>query len=522
MSKRSPKSVEEKCEILQLYLSHKQSLSQLTKTYQVSDYTIRHWMKRYESDGVDGLREKHTWKRYSKALKEQAVQDYLDGKESTYDICQRYEISSRSVLSRWIKEYTSSKGLKATSKGYSRMKQGRNTTFEERVEIVNYTIAHDKDYQAAVETFGVSYQQVYSWVRKFEKNGSQGLLDRRGKGLDSKPHLTEAEELQLKIKQQEERIKYLEMEVGLLKKIGRHPTEKPSVRCGKHLDKFQAIKDYQEENLLASIQTLCSILKVSRSGYYKWLNHKETTSEIENKKLLEQIKKRHHSHKGILGYRRMTTFINRQCNTNYNKKRIRRLMRIVGISAVIRRVRQSCTKAGDQFYEENILNRDFTATAPNQKWCTDVTYLQYGLGAKAYLSAIKDLYDGSIIAYEISRNNDYPLVMKTIKKALALNPGATPLVHSDRGSQYTSKAYRYFARQAGLTLSMSRVGKCIDNAPIESFFGHFKTEAYHLKKYKTYDELVTDIEHYIEFYNTRRYQTKLNNLTPIEFRNQVA
>ncbi|MBF0788375.1 transposase, partial [Streptococcus sp. 19428wC2_LYSM12] len=81
--------------------------------------------------------------------KEQAVQDYLDGKESTYDICQRYEISSRSVLSRWIKEYTS-------SKGYSRMKQGRNTTFEERVEIVNYTIAHDKDYQAAVETFGVS------------------------------------------------------------------------------------------------------------------------------------------------------------------------------------------------------------------------------------------------------------------------------------------------------------------------------------------------------------------------------
>ncbi|MBF0786458.1 helix-turn-helix domain-containing protein, partial [Streptococcus sp. 19428wC2_LYSM12] len=110
MSKRSPKSVEEKCEILQLYLSHKQSLSQLTKTYQVSDYTIRHWMKRYESDGVDGLREKHTWKRYSKALKEQAVQDYLDGKESTYDICQRYEISSRSVLSRWIKEYTSSKG----------------------------------------------------------------------------------------------------------------------------------------------------------------------------------------------------------------------------------------------------------------------------------------------------------------------------------------------------------------------------------------------------------------------------
>ena len=270
------------------------------------------------------------------------------------------------------------------------------------------------------------------------------------------------------------------------------------------------------------IQALCKLLKVSRSGYYKWLKHQETNSEKENTKLMDKIKELHRLYNGILGYRRMTTFINRQLGTTYNKKRIRRLMHILGISSVIRRVRHACTKAGDRFYEENILNRDFTATALNQKWCTDVTYLQYGLGAKAYLSAIKDLYDGSIIAYEISHNNDNPLVMKTIKKGLELNPGVTPIIHSDRGSQYTSKEYRYIIQQAGLTLSMSRVGKCIDNAPIESFFGHFKTESYHLKKYKSYDELVNDVTRYIEFYNTQRYQSKLNNLTPLEFRNQVA
>ena len=103
---------------------------------------------------------------------------------------------------------------------------------------------------------------------------------------------------------------------------------------------------------------------------------------------------------------------------------------------------------------------------PIRNGARDVTYLQYGLSAKAYLSAIKDLYDGSIIAYEISHNNDNPLVIKTIKKALKLNPGATPIIHSDRGSQYTLKEYRYITQQAGLTLSMSRVGKCIDNAPI--------------------------------------------------------
>lgn len=271
-----------------------------------------------------------------------------------------------------------------------------------------------------------------------------------------------------------------------------------------------------------SIQSLCCLLQVSRSGYYKWLNHQETASEKINKRLMTKIKECHKRYNGILGYRRMTTFINRQLGTSYNKKRIRRLMVILGIHSVIRRTRHSCTIAGDKYYGENLLNREFTASAPNQKWCTDVTYLQYGLGKKAYLSAIKDLYDGSIIAYEISHHNDNPLVIKTIKKALALNTGATPLIHSDRGSQYTSKEYRYIVRQAGLTISMSRVGKCIDNAPMESFWGHFKVESYDLKTFKTYEDLVTDVKRYIQFYNTQRYQAKLNNLTPLEFRNQVA
>ena len=135
MSKRSPKSVEEKLEIVQRLLNHEKSVSQL-----------------------------------SKEVKEQAVLDYLYRKGSLTDICQKYDISAHSVLEKWIKRYNSGEGLKATSKGYSRMKQGRQTTFEERVEIVNYTIAHGKDYQAAIEKFGVSYQQVYSWVTIMIKN----------------------------------------------------------------------------------------------------------------------------------------------------------------------------------------------------------------------------------------------------------------------------------------------------------------------------------------------------------------
>lgn len=234
------------------------------------------------------------------------------------------------------------------------------------------------------------------------------------------------------------------------------------------------------------------------------------------------IKELHAQYNGILGYRRMTRFINRKLGTSYNKKRIRRLMRILGLQSIIRRSRGYCTKTSFINIEENILNRDFTATAPNQKWCTDVTFLQYGLGSKAYLSAIKDLYDGSIVAYHVSHHNDNPLVMENLRKAMKANPGATPLIHSDRGSQYTSREYRMKTTQYQMTRSMSRVGKCIDNAPIESFFGHFKTECYDLKKYKSFEELVADIDTYIHFYNHERFQERNNGLAPLEMRNKAV
>ena len=169
-----------------------------------------------KKDGVEGLKESPSWKQYRSELKEEAVTDYLAGRGSLSTIVEKYGISSQSVLRSWIKRYTSGKELKATSKGNSRMKQGRQTTFEEGVEIVNFTIACDKDDQATIDRYGISYQQIYSWVRKFEKQGSLGLEDRRGKGLESKPNLTTEEELQLKIKQLEEGNRYLEMENDLL------------------------------------------------------------------------------------------------------------------------------------------------------------------------------------------------------------------------------------------------------------------------------------------------------------------
>lgn len=197
-------------------------------------------------------------------------------------------------------------------------------------------------------------------------------------------------------------------------------------------------------------------------------------------------------------------------------------MLLAGLKSFIRRSNGYCTKTSYVNIEENILDREFEAEAPNRKWVTDVTYLQYGNRCRAYLSTIRDLYDGSIVAYQVSRFNNNPLVMDTLAAAIAQYPDARPLLHSDRGSQYTSKEYRYRTTKAGITRSMSRSGNCVDNAPMESFFSHFKCECYDLKRYDSFEALNADIDRYIHFYNYERYQEKLNSLAPMEYRHQTV
>ena len=157
MSKRSPKSVEEKLEVVHLYLEQGKSIATLTKAFGVSVSTIKDWVRKYQKDSMEGLKESPSWKKYRSDLKKEAVTDYLTGRGNLSMIVEKYGISSQSVLRSWIKRYTSGKELKATSKGKSRIKQGRQTTFEEGVEIVNFTIARDKDDQAAIDKYGVSY-----------------------------------------------------------------------------------------------------------------------------------------------------------------------------------------------------------------------------------------------------------------------------------------------------------------------------------------------------------------------------
>lgn len=216
-------------------------------------------------------------------------------------------------------------------------------------------------------------------------------------------------------------------------------------------------------------------------------------------------------------------FINRLNHKSFSEGYIHRLMNISGITARIRRKKVNRKRAKPEYTRENILSRDFTANAPNEKWLTDVTEFSIpGDDRKLYLSPIMDLYDNSIIEYELSIKNNNYLVFKMFDKAIQKYPNAKPIFHSDRGFQYTGKAFKGKIEEAGMTQSMSRVGKCIDNGPMEGFFGALKTEMYYGKKFKTLEGLKKKIVEYIKFYNEKRFQKRLRCMTPIEYRNHAS
>ena len=273
-----------------------------------------------------------------------------------------------------------------------------------------------------------------------------------------------------------------------------------------------------------SIKGMCIALKLNRSSYYKWKKRNPSKSELLNVQITEYVKEFYAESNGVLGYRQMSITINRE-KTNeiphrINVKRVRRIMKILGLKSVIRRKRPAYVKSTPEITAENVLNRDFKATMPFEKWLTDVTEFKYYVGPevkKLYLSAILDLYDRRVIAYKIGDSNNNELVFSTFDEATSLYPDAKPIFHSDRGFQYTNKVFHQKLVDAGMIQSMSRVGRCLDNAPMEGWWGILKSEMYYLKKFTSRESLVSDIENYIRFYNTRRYQKRLNYMTPCEY-----
>ncbi len=268
------------------------------------------------------------------------------------------------------------------------------------------------------------------------------------------------------------------------------------------------------------VEEACSVLHISRAAYHRWASGKKGKRIAENEKIAEKVA-HIHMDSPDKGYRRINDELRHDHGIQVNDKRILRICRARGIKSTIKYGNNSCTRRAKnpQYLAENLLNRQFSAEKSNEKWLTDVTEFKWYEGItvhKVYLSAILDLYDRRIVAYVIGDRNDNPLVYKTFDKAVRANPGAHPLFHSDRGFQYTNRTFHHKLVKAGMTQSMSRVAHCIDNGPMEGFWGILKRERYYGKRFTSKKELIYMIESYIRYYNTRRVQRNLGVHTPME------
>lgn len=264
---------------------------------------------------------------------------------------------------------------------------------------------------------------------------------------------------------------------------------------------------------------MCKALGVSYSGYYKWRRRQQQPDR--DALLVQLIQSRYAASNNSAGYRQITLQLLKQHGVAVNHKAVYRIMKKLGIQSVARR-RRPYTHYSDTIHRyENVLNRDFKAMRPNQKWVTDITYIHTQQGV-LYLSAIKDLYDGFIVGHRIGTEQSINLVTMTIKDALQREKAAGGLaLHSDQGFQYTSHAYFRLTQEYDITPSMSRRGNCLDNACMENFFGMLKTEWIQRRKFITIDEALEAIEQYIHYYNYERCQLK-TKLTPYEKRCQFA
>lgn len=360
------------------------------------------------------------------------------------------------------------------------------------------------------------------WMKAYE-NGTldvSATLPNRHPVLKAK-NITDKE----LIRRQEAKIKLLELEVELLKKIDLKERGLIGSQRLKSSDIFELIRiTIRDNNLKNVVSYLCASAGVSRSGYYNYLSNeskRERREEIDIKvrdDILMAISFRGYKK----GSRSIKMLLEDKFGICYNRKRIMRIMRKYNIVCPIRRKKYKYKVTKEHKVCKNYLQRKFKQNVPGKVMLTDISYLQYGNAKTAYLSTILDASTNEILSFKVRENMKLDLVISTLNELqdnqfVHFDDG---MIHSDQGWHYTNPQFRIRAAEMGLQQSMSRRGNCWDNAPQESFFGHLKDEV-DIKQCNTFDELHTLISDYIDYYNNDRYQCNLNKMTPIQYRNYL-
>ncbi|WP_408645524.1 IS3 family transposase [Ureaplasma diversum] len=378
---------------------------------------------------------------------------------------------------------------------------------------------------------------LHSWIKSFLENGYNVVEKKRGrkpyeqKARKQDEHLIEARKWTFT---KAEFTPYHRERI--LKKIRCLSSEK---RKPTKEEIAQAITELRQE-LLCSLRFILEVINsnpncpgISRSDYYYHL--KKVSKDLKNKEIMSLITEIYYHHKKRYGYRRITLELaNRGILINH--KKVKRLMKLMGLFALTPKAKYRSYKGDlngvvkshllikiqDQVAHKTYYQRDFSTTSCNQKWTTDVTEFRI-TNSKVYLSPIMDMHNREIIAFNISTSPNFQQTVKMIGEAFQKFEDLSGLIlHSDQGWQYQMRQYRQMLAEKNIIQSMSRKGNCLDNSPMENFFGKLKNEMFygHESEFKTVEELIQAITNYIHYYNNERIQVKLKGLTPVQYRHQ--
>ncbi|EHH8144158.1 IS3 family transposase, partial [Escherichia coli] len=388
----------------------------------------------------------------------------------------------------------------------------RSYSPEDKLCVVLYALGHSESLPRVAARFNIpSHNTVKNWIKGYRKSGNEAFIRRRKEKSMTRSDDTHENEANMTPEEMKNELRYLRAENAYLKAMQEHLLEKKPPGAGEKTKVIRSLRcGHCQSDLLKAAGLARSTL------YYQLSLQKAKDKYADVKQLIASI---FHEHRGCYGYRRIHCELQKR-GLKFSGKTVRKLMQQLGLKSPVRLKKYRSYRGNMGLAAENILQRQFKAEAPCEKWVTDITEFRAG-GQKLYLSPILDLFNGEIVAWETACRPTEELVKRMLNKGLeSLAEGEKPLLHSDQGWHYRIKSYQSALADRGLVQSMSRKGNCLDNAVMENFFGHLKEEMYYRRDYRNVEELENAVNEYITYWNQKRIKLSLGGLSPVEYRTE--
>ncbi|MDB7598453.1 IS3-like element IS1397 family transposase [Klebsiella pneumoniae] len=443
--------------------------------------------------------------KHSFEVKLAAVNHYLAGHAGIISTAKLFQLSHTS-LSHWINLFLLH-GPQALD-----CRHKRSYSPEDKLCVVLYALGHSESLPRVAARFNIpSHNTVKNWIKGYRKSGNEAFIRRRKEKSMTRSDDTHENEANMTPEEMKNELRYLRAENAYLKAMQEHLLEKKPPGAGEKTKVIRSLRcGHCQSDLLKAAGLARSTL------YYQLSLQKAKDKYADVKQLIASI---FHEHRGCYGYRRIHCELQKR-GLKFSGKTVRKLMQQLGLKSPVRLKKYRSYRGNMGLAAENILQRQFKAEAPCEKWVTDITEFRAG-GQKLYLSPILDLFNGEIVAWETACRPTEELVKRMLNKGLeSLAEGEKPLLHSDQGWHYRIKSYQSALADKGLVQSMSRKGNCLDNAVMENFFGHLKEEIYYRRDYRSVEELENAVNEYITYWNQKRIKLSLGGLSPVEYRTE--